>query len=88
MEDKLWVRNLSLNFLNLLWQEIVYSGENIADNGGLKSAFHAYITSKNFSKESDSLILPGLNMTHRQLFFVAFAQVWIGKVEQFKKQFE
>jgi hypothetical protein len=50
------------------------SGENIADNGGLKAAFHAYINSKNVS-ESDYLLLPGINMTHRQLFFVSFAQV-------------
>lgn len=50
------------------------SGENIADNGGLKAAFNAYIKSKNES-DSDSLLLPGINMTHRQLFFVSFAQV-------------
>lgn len=51
-----------------------FSGENIADNGGLKAAFNAYIKSKNES-DSDMLPLPGINMTHRQLFFVSFAQV-------------
>lgn len=51
-------------------------GENIADNGGLKAAFHAYINSKNLSSV-DYLPLPGINMTHRQLFFVSFAQVII-----------
>lgn len=50
-------------------------GENIADNGGLKAAFNAYINSKS-EKEADYLPLPGLNLTHRQLFFVSFAQVW------------
>lgn len=52
----------------------MFQGENIADNGGLKAAFNAYIKSKNES-EVDTLPLPGLGMTHRQLFFVSFAQV-------------
>ncbi|OXA61237.1 endothelin-converting enzyme homolog isoform X2 [Folsomia candida] len=46
-------------------------GENIADNGGLKAAFHAYRNSK-----IKDLPLPGLNITHDQLFFISFAQVW------------
>lgn len=50
------------------------SGENIADNGGLKAAYNAYIRTKSQS-EVDILPLPGINMTHRQLFFVSFAQV-------------
>ncbi|XP_037045655.1 neprilysin-3 isoform X2 [Bradysia coprophila] len=54
-------------------------GENIADNGGLKAAFNAYIKSKN-ETDSDMLLLPGINMTHRQLFFVSFAQVWCSAV--------
>jgi len=45
-------------------------GENIADNGGLKASFHAYK-----SIEDKGFPLPGLNITHDQLFFVAFAQV-------------
>ncbi|XP_055373792.1 neprilysin-3 isoform X2 [Condylostylus longicornis] len=50
-------------------------GENIADNGGLKAAYHAFLNSKS-DNEADILPLPGLNMTHKQLFFIAFAQVW------------
>ncbi|KAK4877932.1 hypothetical protein RN001_010438 [Aquatica leii] len=49
-------------------------GENIADNGGLKAAFHAYLTVE--KNQSVPPALPGLNLTHRQIFFVAFAQVW------------
>ncbi|XP_012276317.1 endothelin-converting enzyme homolog isoform X2 [Orussus abietinus] len=49
-------------------------GENIADNGGLKAAYHAYLTTPKSYK--DQLPLPGLNLTHRQLFFLSFAQVW------------
>ncbi|XP_054008318.1 endothelin-converting enzyme homolog isoform X6 [Hylaeus anthracinus] len=48
-------------------------GENIADNGGLEAAYHAYLTTPKSYK--DQLPLPGLNLTHRQLFFLNFAQV-------------
>lgn len=49
-------------------------GENIADNGGLKSSFYAY---NELTKETsiDEPLLPGLNFSHKQLFFIAFAQV-------------
>ncbi|XP_008209638.1 endothelin-converting enzyme homolog isoform X1 [Nasonia vitripennis] len=53
-------------------------GENIADNGGLKAAYHAYLTTVKDYK--DQLPLPGLNLTHRQLFFLNFAQVWCSAV--------
>nr|XP_027199994.1 endothelin-converting enzyme homolog isoform X2 [Dermatophagoides pteronyssinus] len=49
-------------------------GENVADNGGLTSAFHAFTK---WSKESgENILLPGLNFTQNQLFFIGFAQVW------------
>lgn len=50
-----------------------FTGENIADNGGLKAAYHAYLSMPKSYK--DQLPLPGLNLTHRQLFFLNFAQV-------------
>lgn len=49
-------------------------GENIADNGGLKAAYHAYLTWA--SRNPTEPPLPGLNLSQKQLFFVAFAQVW------------
>ncbi|XP_044589355.1 endothelin-converting enzyme homolog [Cotesia glomerata] len=50
-------------------------GENIADNGGLKAAYHAYLNSP--LNYHDQLPLPGLShLNHRQLFFINFAQVW------------
>ena len=48
-------------------------GENIADNGGLKASFHAFNTW--IDEHQEELLLPGLNLTHKQLFFLAFAQV-------------
>lgn len=53
-------------------------GENIADNGGLKAAYHAYLNIMEGKPEPQSL--PGLPFTHKQLFFVAFAQVWCSTV--------
>ncbi|KAF6212861.1 hypothetical protein GE061_010571 [Apolygus lucorum] len=49
-------------------------GENIADNGGLKAAFRAYTDWA--ASHPEEAPLPGLNLTHKQLFFLSFAQVW------------
>uniref|UniRef100_A0A4X2MDM0 Membrane metalloendopeptidase like 1 n=1 Tax=Vombatus ursinus TaxID=29139 RepID=A0A4X2MDM0_VOMUR len=51
-------------------------GENIADNGGIRQAYKAYI--KWVEQEGQEPRLPGLNLTHEQLFFINFAQVWCG----------
>lgn len=49
-------------------------GENIADNGGLRAAYKAYINW--IKKNGEEASLPALGMTNHQLFFVGFAQVW------------
>ena len=48
--------------------------ENIADNGGMKVAFQAY---KSWIKKArkDSFVLPGLDFTPDQLFFIGMSQV-------------
>ncbi|NWH73284.1 MMEL1 protein, partial [Piaya cayana] len=51
-------------------------GENIADNGGVRQAYKAYL--KWLEREGTEPKLPGLNLSHKQLFFLNFAQVWCG----------
>ncbi|XP_029433974.1 membrane metallo-endopeptidase-like 1 isoform X4 [Rhinatrema bivittatum] len=51
-------------------------GENIADNGGVRQAYKAYM--KWVDRNGKEPQLPGLNLTHKQLFFLNFAQVWCG----------
>jgi len=53
-------------------------GENIADNGGLKQSFRAY--KKYEARHGAEPALPGVNMTHDQLFFLNFAQIWCGNI--------
>ncbi|CAK9806311.1 Nep1 [Anthophora plagiata] len=53
-------------------------GENIADNGGLKQSFRAY--KKWVSKHGEEPLLPGVNLTHDQLFFLNYAQIWCGSM--------
>lgn len=49
-------------------------GENVADNGGMSSSFHAFTKWSKHNEET--IILPGLNYTQDQLFFIGFAQLW------------
>ncbi|XP_062959646.1 membrane metallo-endopeptidase-like 1 [Cynocephalus volans] len=51
-------------------------GENIADNGGVRQAYKAYL--KWVREGGKDQQLPGLQMTHDQLFFINYAQVWCG----------
>lgn len=60
----------------------MHTGENIADNGGLKAAYNAYIRTENFDEDD---VFPLSNMTHRQLFFVSFAQVRLFSEQFFSK---
>ncbi|XP_063370105.1 endothelin-converting enzyme homolog isoform X2 [Cydia amplana] len=64
-------------------------GENIADNGGLKASFHAYLDYSR-TEAKVNLTLPGLKYNHRQLFFISFAQVWCSSMtkESTKMQIE
>jgi predicted metalloendopeptidase len=55
-------------------------GENIADNGGLKEAYQAFKThEQEFGVDQ---LLPAVDLTLDQLFFVGFSQVWCGNVRE------
>ncbi|CAM4899204.1 unnamed protein product [Rotaria socialis] len=61
--------------------------ENIADNGGLRIAYVAYenylkhhhLPSIKSFKNHQQQLLPGVNLTDEQLFFIGFAQTWCTK---------
>ncbi|KAK3096132.1 hypothetical protein FSP39_023569 [Pinctada imbricata] len=51
--------------------------ENIADNGGLRASYIAYQLWER--KHGESLPLPGIKLTNKQLFFVSYAQMFCSK---------
>ncbi|EDV47339.1 neprilysin-1 [Drosophila erecta] len=67
-----------INEVNMFMDGRMTQGENIADNGGLKQAFRAY--KKWETLHGREQLLPGLNMTHDQLFFLNYAQIWCGSM--------
>ncbi|XP_055627429.1 neprilysin-1-like [Toxorhynchites rutilus septentrionalis] len=67
-----------INEVNLYMNGRMTQGENIADNGGLKQSFRAY--RKWVDIHGPELELPGMNMTHDQLFFLNYAQIWCGSM--------
>ena len=60
--------------LNLSLNGIQTQGENIADNGGIKLAYHAYM--KLVEKIGHEARLPGLNYSSNQMFWISAAQTW------------
>ncbi|CAG0896460.1 unnamed protein product [Darwinula stevensoni] len=48
-------------------------GENLADNGGLKVAYQAFVSGQ---PDFPLFPFPAFNFTSQQLFFIGFAQVW------------
>ncbi|EEB19488.1 endothelin-converting enzyme, putative [Pediculus humanus corporis] len=62
--------DLKLNGINT-------QGENIADNGGIKEAYRAYV--KWSERNGEEKMLPGLPYTPRQLFWISAANTWCCK---------
>ncbi|XP_050738565.1 neprilysin-2-like isoform X4 [Eriocheir sinensis] len=69
--------NYSVPEVNLNVNGINTQGENIADNGGIKEAYYAYLqwTTK-FGEEER---LPSLPYNPKQLFWISAANVWCSK---------
>ncbi|KAF2902180.1 hypothetical protein ILUMI_04005 [Ignelater luminosus] len=63
--------------VNVQIDGLITQGENIADNGGLKEAYRAYMKWLKKHSQADET-LPGLELSGKQLFFLNFAQVWCG----------
>uniref|UniRef100_A0A1I8P1P7 Peptidase M13 C-terminal domain-containing protein n=1 Tax=Stomoxys calcitrans TaxID=35570 RepID=A0A1I8P1P7_STOCA len=57
--------------------DMANQGENIADNGGVRMAYQAYMNWFNNAKPTIEMeTLPSLNYTNWQLFFIGYAQIW------------
>ncbi|XP_043464733.1 neprilysin-2-like [Leptopilina heterotoma] len=70
--------NYTVEDVNLNVNGIKTQDENIADNVGLKIAYLAY--QKWVKDHSSEQMLPGLNYTQSQLFWISFAQGYCEKV--------
>ncbi|XP_075144762.1 uncharacterized protein LOC142219878 [Haematobia irritans] len=82
------------------YQKFVYNGhhlksfdsqsQNIADNGGIRLAYEAYqnwYDSMQSQLNMDSEIMPRLNYTSRQLFFIAYGQLWCSSTHPYLQNF-
>ncbi|XP_049796462.1 neprilysin-2-like isoform X4 [Schistocerca nitens] len=66
---------------------LITQGENIADNGGIKEAYRAYLALERRTGQPE-LRLPALpSLSPRQMFWVSVAQAWCSKyrVEQMRQ---
>lgn len=61
--------------VNMNLNGVISQGENIADNGGLKLAYRAYLSAMKKTSKIDPM-LPGLPYTPEQLFWISAAQTW------------
>jgi predicted metalloendopeptidase len=67
----------------LLQLLLTLTGENIADGGGINQSYRAYkrwLEAQTDPKVLKNEVLPELNLTMKQLFFLNFGQVWCGEI--------
>ncbi|XP_051158315.1 neprilysin-2-like isoform X2 [Leptopilina boulardi] len=70
--------NYTLNEVNLNINGTRTAKENTADNGGVKTAYLAY--QSYVKKHGREALLPGVNYTQLQLFWISFAQTLCEKI--------
>ena len=75
--NTLVTRNHSLNLLLYIYVHKQLQGENIADNGGIKTSYQAY--KQWVSTHGPEPMLPGLDLSPEQMFWVSGANVWCAK---------
>jgi len=51
-------------------------GENIADNGGIKEAYNAFMKNNN---DDEELVEKAYGLSSQKLFFISYGQVWCSK---------
>ncbi|KAB0797757.1 hypothetical protein PPYR_08750 [Photinus pyralis] len=71
--------NQSIPELGLSINGFRTQAENIADNGGIRNAYLAY--NEWIRRNGREQLLPGVNYTDRQLFWISAANVWCTKME-------
>ncbi|XP_051158324.1 neprilysin-2-like isoform X2 [Leptopilina boulardi] len=76
--------NYTLNEVNLKINGTITAEENTADNGGVKTAYLAY--QSYVKKHGREALLPGVNYTQLQLFWISFAQTFCEKITPHKQR--
>jgi len=69
--------NYTVKEVGLKINGINTQGENIADNGGIKQAFRAYLTY--VQRNGPELLLPGLKYSPEQLFWISYGVHYCAK---------
>ncbi|XP_073820209.1 endothelin-converting enzyme homolog [Musca autumnalis] len=66
--------------------------ENIADNGGVRLAYNAYLNwyRETLQKQPHQIseTMPGLDFSDKKLFFISYGQLWCGDINPLIRQYQ